>query len=147
MTLEVGGSQRHSKMEPVAFRTSRALFRTWGDPLDGSQSKVHQDRGDVSHQCCELLSLTDRCVEMSATRIPVEGRVGVTDRCSFRSLDKGKEHEPGVFHGVGHKGNLGTLEVTDPHHGGPNGHKPWPVVPWSWPADQPSSPMAHWLLQ
>jgi hypothetical protein len=33
-------------------------------------------------------------------------------------LDEGKEHELGAFHGFRHKGNLGTLVVTDPHHEG-----------------------------
>jgi hypothetical protein len=39
-------------------------------------------------------------------------------------LDKGKEQEPGAFHGLGHKGNLGTLVLTGPHHGG--GGAEWP---------------------
>jgi hypothetical protein len=30
----------------------------------------------------------------------------------------GKEHEPGAFHDLGYKGNLGALVVTDPYHGG-----------------------------
>jgi hypothetical protein len=29
-----------------------------------------------------------------------------------RSLDEGKEHEWGAFHGIRHKGNLGALVVT-----------------------------------
>jgi hypothetical protein len=32
--------------------------------------------------------------------------------------DEGKEHEPGALHGLGYKGNLGALVVTDPHHRG-----------------------------
>jgi hypothetical protein len=42
-------------------------------------------------------------------------------------LDEGKENEPGAFHSLRHKGNLGTLVVISPHHEGPNGHKSWPA--------------------
>jgi hypothetical protein len=39
-----------------------------------------------------------------------------------------------MFHGLRYKGNLGALVMADPHHGGPNGHKPWPAGQGSWPA-------------
>jgi hypothetical protein len=55
------------------------------------------------------------------------GRVGMTE--PSRSLDEGKEHESGAFHGLKNTGNLGALVMADPHHRGPNGHKPWLAPP------------------
>jgi cystathionine beta-lyase family protein involved in aluminum resistance len=41
--------------------------------------------------------------------------------------NEGKEHKPTAFHGLGYRGNLGTLVVIGPHHGGPIG-APAPLV-------------------
>jgi hypothetical protein len=79
-------------------------------------------------------------------RFPVVGRVGMTDRCSFSIIGRGKEHELGTFHYLGYMGNLGVLVVIDPHHEGPIDHKPWPTSHGSWPVDMPYSPMVCRLL-
>jgi hypothetical protein len=42
--------------------------------------------------------------------------------------NEGKEHEQGVFHDLGYRGNLGMLVVIGSHHGGPIGHKPWLAI-------------------
>jgi hypothetical protein len=75
------------------------------------------------------------------------GCVGVTDRCSFPIIGRGKEHESGAFHDLMYKGNLGALVVIGTHHEGPIGHKAWSAGQGSWPADRPFLPMARRLLQ
>jgi hypothetical protein len=47
-------------------------------------------------------------------------------------LDEGKEYEPGAFHGLGHKVNLGALVVTGPHHQGGEGGGEWPQTMAGW---------------
>jgi hypothetical protein len=44
-------------------------------------------------------------------------------------LDEGKEHEPGAFHGLRYKGNLGMLLMAGPHH---RGGGEWPQTMADW---------------
>jgi hypothetical protein len=75
--------------------------------------------------------------------IPVVGRVGVTNRCSFPMVGQGERARTGRDPRPWVQETLGASVVIGPHHGGPIGHKPWPTSSKICPIDRPSSLMVR----